>query len=301
MGMSANQARLLTLTARQHDLELRAQQISATKMTLSLQSQQWASKYAQALNDYSSQQTLADGHFEYTEVPVTQEWLTQNGYVIYNFTTGKEYTGSNIDEALKNGWDVAKFIPEQAGGTTTTPSTSSGNIKDYPLDTIMTNFVNAVNAKGTYPYGTLTTETLRMFNLYNYEALSKNSDGSYTMHDNGKIGCTLTVTFAELTGGASTTPSTPSEPIPAHYVKITNRPSPIGTWVPNENGSTGSVNLESAKAEYDTAMAALSSQEKLLDMELTQIDTEHKAVKTEYDAVKSLIGDNVEKSFNVFG
>ena len=31
------------------------------------------------------------------------------------------------------------------------------------------------------------------------------------------------------------------------------------------------------------------------------IDTEHKAVKTEYDAVKSLIGDNVEKSFNIFG
>ena len=50
MGMSANQARLLTLTARQHDLELRAQQISATKMTLSLQSQQWASKYAKDLN-----------------------------------------------------------------------------------------------------------------------------------------------------------------------------------------------------------------------------------------------------------
>ena len=37
MGISANQARLMTLTARLHDLELRAQQISAQKMILSLQ------------------------------------------------------------------------------------------------------------------------------------------------------------------------------------------------------------------------------------------------------------------------
>ena len=37
------------------------------------------------------------------------------------------------------------------------------------------------------------------------------------------------------------------------------------------------------------------------DMELTQVNTEHSAVKTEYDAIKSLIGDNVDKSFNVFG
>ena len=50
MGISANQARLMTLTARQHDLELRAQQISATKMILSLQSQKWATDYSEALN-----------------------------------------------------------------------------------------------------------------------------------------------------------------------------------------------------------------------------------------------------------
>ena len=300
MGMSANQARLLTLTARQHDLELRAQQISATKMTLSLQSQQWASKYAKALNDYSSQQTLADGHFEYTEVPVSQEWLTQNGYVIYNFATAKEYTGTDIETALKNGWDVAKFIPEQAAGSTQ-PSTSTGKLSDYPVDTIMANFVKAANQNG-YPYGTLTVTDLRMYDLYYIEALTDNGNGTYTMYDNGKLGCSITVTYDQLTTGLTTPqPAAPSEPIPAHYVKITNRPSPIGTWVPNDNGNAGSVDLETAKAEYATAMAALSSQEKILDMELTQIDTEHKAVKTEYDAVKSLIGDNVEKSFNIFG
>ena len=123
MGISANQARLMTLTARQHDLELRAQQISATKMTLSLQSQQWATEYSNELN--------------------------------------KATAGNN-------------------GG-----------------------------------------------------------------FDQGAI--------------------------------------------------------ETAKAKYDEKTTAISAQEKLLDMELTQINTEHSAVKTEYDSIKSLIGDNVDKSFNVFG
>ena len=57
MGIAANQARLMTLTARQHDLELRAQQISATKMTLSLQSQKWATEYSEALNSATSGQS----------------------------------------------------------------------------------------------------------------------------------------------------------------------------------------------------------------------------------------------------
>lgn len=123
MGISANQARLMTLTARQHDLELRAQQISAEKMVLSLQSQKWATEYSVALNSATS---------------------------------------------------------GQAGG-------------------------------------------------FNQDA------------------------------------------------------------------------IDTAKANYDAKTTSVSSQEKLLDLELTQINTEHSAVKTEYDAVKSLIGDNVDKSFNVFG
>ena len=123
MGIAANQARLMTLTARQHDLELRAQQISATKMTLSLQSQKWATEYSNALNSATSGQ--------------------------------------------------------------------SGNFDQNATDT--------------------------------------------------------------------------------------------------------------AKATYDAKTASISSQEKLLDLELTQINTEHSAVKTEYDAVKSLISGNVDKSFNVFG
>ena len=146
MGISANQARLMTLTARQHDLELRAQSISAAKMVTSMNSQSSATAYSTALNNYS----------------------------------------------------IAKQI----------------------------------------------------------EAIDSNER---TAEQSAKLAAIL------------------------------------------GSNSDAEQLLNSAKGTYDTKVASLSAEEKLFDMELTQINTEHNAIKTEYDAIKSLIGDNVEKSFNVFG
>lgn len=50
MGLSASQARLLTLTARMSDLELQGQQISNSKIRLAVQSENIAKDYANALN-----------------------------------------------------------------------------------------------------------------------------------------------------------------------------------------------------------------------------------------------------------
>ena len=65
--------------------------------------------------------------------------------------------------------------------------------------------------------------------------------------------------------------------------------------------STANDYLVIQQGVYNTETDRISAQEKVYDMELTQVNTEHDAIKTEYDAIKSLIGDNVEKSFNVFG
>ncbi len=50
MGMSASQARLLTLTSRQNDIEMKMQQMANTKMRLSSDSDAISSKYVDALN-----------------------------------------------------------------------------------------------------------------------------------------------------------------------------------------------------------------------------------------------------------
>lgn len=64
--------------------------------------------------------------------------------------------------------------------------------------------------------------------------------------------------------------------------------------------ASDTTELAKAEAEYNAKTAKINNKEKLLDNDLKALDTEHNALKTEYDSVKSLIGDNVSKSFNLF-
>lgn len=68
-----------------------------------------------------------------------------------------------------------------------------------------------------------------------------------------------------------------------------------------KDGSVDESRMNKAQSDYEQATATISKDEKLLDLELSQINTEHNAAKTEYDSVKSLISDNVDKSFSLFG
>lgn len=68
-----------------------------------------------------------------------------------------------------------------------------------------------------------------------------------------------------------------------------------------DNIATYKAVLDLAKEAYDSSTTNITNEEKILDMQLTNINTEHEAVKTEYDSIKSLVKDNTEKSFNVFG
>ena len=169
MGIAANQARLMTLTARQNDLEYKAQQISAIKMRLSQTTSTLAQDYSKALNNYTK---------------------------------------------LNSAEQIAKANP---------------------------------NAKFTV-----------------------NADGTYVQDPKG------TTTAAGLVQAVA-------DQIHAGTVSTAN----------------GYLTLQQGR--YTTETEQISAQEKVYDMELTQVNTEHDAIKTEYDAIKSLVGDNVEKSFNVFG
>ncbi|MBQ2644819.1 hypothetical protein IJG14_04510 [bacterium] len=55
-----------------------------------------------------------------------------------------------------------------------------------------------------------------------------------------------------------------------------------------------------AEAEYEAKSLTLSNQDKMLDLELTQIQTQHKAIETEYDSVKKVIEKNIDVSYKIF-
>ena len=60
MGMSSSQARLLSLTARQHDVEWRAQKLQAEKLQLANDSDRVYNTYLNALNSTKIQTRVYD-------------------------------------------------------------------------------------------------------------------------------------------------------------------------------------------------------------------------------------------------
>ena len=69
MGMSSSQARLLTLTARMHDIEFRAQRIQADKLRLANESDKVYATYLEALDAQKLQykSIMADGSIEFRD------------------------------------------------------------------------------------------------------------------------------------------------------------------------------------------------------------------------------------------
>lgn len=81
------------------------------------------------------------------------------------------------------------------------------------------------------------------------------------------------------------------------------------TQVADEDAYNDAYNdYEYQKAMYDKTINDLDAkteiiqkQDQNLELKLKQLDTEENAIKTEMDAVKSVLKDNVEKTFNTFG
>ena len=358
MGISANQARLMTLTARKNDLELRAQQISSTKLIYSMQSEQIALDYSNALNNnttnvgtntYAAQtaNNSAIATFAATPVAVSSQSLVLNTDMV-SFSSG---TQKNLLSSISDS-DAIKYAEASSNcGSTdeTVIKLNSGNFTQGDLTAMKSRMVGemATIANNTSASNAAYSSGITFDNGYTWSGGNLSSlKGDLTVIPAG-----TTVSSDSFIAGKST-----SDLIKAGLVTDTSTISTVGptlngntgtisTIGPTISGNTGSISfgdkinsgvvgkidlsdnnigiadrwngssnssnssssssgsqtIEQAKAKYDAATAELSRKEKMLDLELTQINTEHEAINTEYDSVKSLIGDNVDKSFNLFG
>ena len=205
MGMSASQARLLAITSRMNDIELRSQQIANTKLRLADESDQVAQKYTNALNANKITMTKYDKKGNTSQVSLKPSNLPKD-YRLVDVKTNKKVTSASI--------------------------TSS--------------------------------QMYEMIQSGQYR-LEKNQD---VTDDNGKT----KKDWAE--------------------VSIASDPS-LGI-------ASDDSKFALAEAEYNAATQKINNKEKKLDQQLKTMDTEHSALQTEQDSVKSLIKDNVDKSFNLF-
>ena len=115
MGMSASQARLLTLTARMSDLEYSAQQISNSKLRLAVQSEGVSRKYSDALNEQklsvltgynNSTSTYSDLSYPLLCGP-DSPLMNQYGL---STTGGKILVAKTVADAFKSSADMNDFL-----------------------------------------------------------------------------------------------------------------------------------------------------------------------------------------------
>lgn len=60
------------------------------------------------------------------------------------------------------------------------------------------------------------------------------------------------------------------------------------------------TDLKKAEAEYEHELSTINDKDKKFDTELSKLETEREAIKKQMDSYKTIIKDNVEKSFGIF-
>lgn len=274
MGLSASQARLMSLTSRMSDLELRAQQISNSKVRLADMAEEASQAYSAALDKqilrvFSGLQS--DGTSSYIEANAAN--LTT-----YNSALDKQRFIKNsngqvlVSTAVKTAFDansgsVTGFITalRTAGVMTDTAAAQdSGQVSYY------TNLFNEINQdnKGCFTAGSSD-------NFNSAEWLQAQVDAG-----------NLFLYVYDKDGGTQGT---------GDFVNV--------SWNSGDASlqeKTDETDRAKAEAEYETTMASIKTKDERFDLQLKEIDTEHTAVQTEMESIKKVIGKNIERSMKVF-
>ena len=163
MGMSASQARLLTITARLADNELRSQTINNAKMRLSTQSAQASDDYINALNEAN----MMFSNYDLTGTSQSQ-LLTYNALTSYSSYNNQYGLVSSAGQLLVSESEAAMF--KAADGNV------NAYLKAHGLEYTTTYFDNIGNIENTEypsPYNLVEPDKLKeMYEAYNSDLTS---------------------------------------------------------------------------------------------------------------------------------
>lgn len=299
MGMSASQARLLSLTARKSNTEFEGQQINQQRMALSNQS---ANLNKQSL----------------TMSPPVVPSVTAYTNTVYSWKVGN--TTNTVDQIYPAAGTVDYTHTETVpGGAEITNDSAKvikntdGTYKDEEGHILKTDVVSPSQLAELRSASPLDNPN-EIFIGYNNVFYSKTAlDSAQYLADNS----TQTAQYAMA---SSTTKEVTSEGVPATWEtsKSGNLTSiTVGgktynltaTSVKDEDAYNQAMNeynyqtdlYNKAIEDVNSKLAILQAQDKNLETQLKQLDTEQEAIQTETDAVKKVIDKNIESSFKAFG
>lgn len=296
MGMSASQARLLSLTSRMHDLEFQAQGIQYSKLDLVNTKQDVYDEYLDTLDSTKYQMTVltANGN-EYQDITYTNMIMANIGngvhnmYTITNAMTGQillpEQITSKIDPMPDN---VDSFL-EIVAKNYLYSSRMDLNTRDE--------YIQEMQKDGNYSYWKAI-----FWQLGGY----KDDDGKVV---SGRGYATISKENAVDRGWLEKALNSGE----VQLFKMTKEENPfnfgdkVNIFAETSLGSDPDLAevantelIEEASVKYERAVADIDAKETKLDLQLAQIDTMHNALKTEYDSVKQIVSKNIDRSFKCF-
>ena len=308
MGMSASQARLLAITSRMNDIELRSQQIANTKLRLADESDQVAQKYTNALN--ASKFTFTnykDGKTQVVSMTVNNmsslgsnyRLVASNGKRVVSKSQANSYKTAMQDYARPQWWSnntddnhfknsqAVYSLNEKFGVSSFKEACQMCGVEEGGWDKLI--------AAGKVTQSEIDTYNAQFEEMFNSSSGSTYNNGN-SKQDDGVV---------YIEDQYLSDPNWLYEAVSSGQFKIEQQ-STEG-WKEISTASDTQIAIASdnskfalAEAEYNAATQKINNKEKKLDQQLKTMDTEHSALQTEQDSVKSLIKDNVDKSFNLF-
>lgn len=279
MGLAASQARLLSLTARMHDIEYKAQKLEAQKLQMANKSTQVYNEYEDALNEQKIQYKIigADGSASYKDATVkalvTDTGEAKSNYILHNIATNQMYcTGDQITKFTTayagTGTDEEKAIAfAKAMGDELGESSSYHTLYNEMKQCYEGH--NKAVAKAFIDVGAATGDIKNQFESSTYLTNMIN-EGFIVLHK---------MTGDNITGAAD---------------EVNVATDAALQQVSDE------TKLKKAEAKYEADMAKINAKDKKFDTDIAALEQERNAIKTEIDTLKTVAKDNVERTFKLF-
>lgn len=333
MGLSASQARMLSLTSRLSDLELRAQGASNAKIRLSDQAEQASQKYSDALDKQkltiysmesnSNTDLTLDALYDLNTQNGTQrEIVDVNGNIVLNSQLESNFRNSMnafTDNIAADGW--VWYSGKDAGGNyTQNPRTSeeaTANLyknQQAVFFLLNTQGVTSWEAAGgdleTLISQGKTNKTEWNYYTSQFDKLYSQYTTPAGTYNTGETGAKIEKrilnikSYADCENSAEWLQQQLSTGnlfiVEQDMTTNTKKRISYSSGDPAIHEVTDDSGVAKAEAEYETTMASIQAKDKRFDVQLANLDTEHTAVQTEVESVKKVISKNIERSLKMF-
>lgn len=291
MGLAASQARLLSLTARMHDIEYKAQKLEAQKLQMANKSTQVYNEYEAALNEEKIQYKIigADGSAAYRDATVkalvTATGEAKSDYIMHNIATNQMYcTYAQIEAytaAATAGTDEEKAIAfAKAMGDELGESASYHTLFKEMQQCVEKHGGDATKAFIAVDIASTETDTDKKKYAPTTDIEVQFSNPTYltNMINEGFI-VLHKMTGDNITGAADEV----NVATDASLQQVSDE-----------------TKLKKAEAKYEADMAKINAKDKKFDTDIAALEQERNAIKTEIDTLKTVAKDNVERTFKLF-